>query len=382
MRIVVLTKPVPDPASAGERLGPDGRLDRAASPGRRQRQRRVRPREPPSSSIEAAGEGEVIAALDGAGERPRDACARPSRWAPRAASWSPTRRSQGSARWRRRASSRRRSRRSSSTWSFAGRRHLRRRRPASSPAGVAALDRPAVPLVRRDDRARRGRRTVRVQRITADRLRRPRGADAGRSSAARRRSASRATRRSRGSWRRARRRSRRCRWPTSASTRRRSGCAGAHDQGRRFAAARAARRDEGRARGARRGGPPGRRPPRRAEAHLMAGIWVHRRDRRRRLPGQAQHRGRDARPDLAAEGRAVPTSRASSSARRSGERGRGARELRAEGPDASPSRDGRSRRGRRSSRSGSPRSSRTRSRHHPGRAPARKAATWPAPCPR
>ena len=32
MRIVVLTKPVPDPASAGERLGPDGRLDRAAIP--------------------------------------------------------------------------------------------------------------------------------------------------------------------------------------------------------------------------------------------------------------------------------------------------------------------------------------------------------------
>ena len=32
MRIVVLLKPVPDPASAGERLGPDGRLDRAAVP--------------------------------------------------------------------------------------------------------------------------------------------------------------------------------------------------------------------------------------------------------------------------------------------------------------------------------------------------------------
>ena len=32
MRIVVLTKPVPDPASGAERLGPDGRLDRAASP--------------------------------------------------------------------------------------------------------------------------------------------------------------------------------------------------------------------------------------------------------------------------------------------------------------------------------------------------------------
>lgn len=32
MKIVVLTKPVPDPAAAAERLGPDGRLDRSASP--------------------------------------------------------------------------------------------------------------------------------------------------------------------------------------------------------------------------------------------------------------------------------------------------------------------------------------------------------------
>jgi len=32
LQIVVLTKPVPDPAAAAERLGPDGRLDRAASP--------------------------------------------------------------------------------------------------------------------------------------------------------------------------------------------------------------------------------------------------------------------------------------------------------------------------------------------------------------
>ena len=32
MRIVVLVKPVPDPASGSERLGPDGRLDRAAAP--------------------------------------------------------------------------------------------------------------------------------------------------------------------------------------------------------------------------------------------------------------------------------------------------------------------------------------------------------------
>jgi electron transfer flavoprotein beta subunit len=32
VRIVVLVKPVPDPASGGERLGPDWRLDRAATP--------------------------------------------------------------------------------------------------------------------------------------------------------------------------------------------------------------------------------------------------------------------------------------------------------------------------------------------------------------
>jgi electron transfer flavoprotein alpha/beta subunit len=32
VRIVVLVKPVPDPAAGGERLGPGGRLDRAATP--------------------------------------------------------------------------------------------------------------------------------------------------------------------------------------------------------------------------------------------------------------------------------------------------------------------------------------------------------------
>ena len=32
MRIVVLVKPVPDPAAGGERLRPDWRLDRSASP--------------------------------------------------------------------------------------------------------------------------------------------------------------------------------------------------------------------------------------------------------------------------------------------------------------------------------------------------------------
>src|SRR3954452_19916006 len=32
VRILVLTKPVPDPAAGAERLGPDFRLDRSASP--------------------------------------------------------------------------------------------------------------------------------------------------------------------------------------------------------------------------------------------------------------------------------------------------------------------------------------------------------------
>ena len=58
MRIVVLTKPVPDPASGAERLGPDGRLDRAASPsvvnGNDEFALEVA-----LKLIEAAGEGEV-----------------------------------------------------------------------------------------------------------------------------------------------------------------------------------------------------------------------------------------------------------------------------------------------------------------------------------
>jgi electron transfer flavoprotein beta subunit len=32
VRIVVLVKPVPDPAAAAEKIGPDGRLERSASP--------------------------------------------------------------------------------------------------------------------------------------------------------------------------------------------------------------------------------------------------------------------------------------------------------------------------------------------------------------
>lgn len=59
MRIVVLTKPVPDPASGGERLGPDGRLDRSASPAVVNGNDEYA-LEAALKLIEAEGEGEVI----------------------------------------------------------------------------------------------------------------------------------------------------------------------------------------------------------------------------------------------------------------------------------------------------------------------------------
>ena len=58
MRIVVLTKPVPDPASGAERLGADGRLDRAASPSVVNGNDEFA-LEAALKLIEAAGEGEV-----------------------------------------------------------------------------------------------------------------------------------------------------------------------------------------------------------------------------------------------------------------------------------------------------------------------------------
>ncbi|HET7167630.1 MAG TPA: electron transfer flavoprotein subunit beta/FixA family protein [Candidatus Limnocylindrales bacterium] len=59
MRIVVLTKPVPDPASGGERLGPDGRLDRGNSPAVVNGNDEY-VLETALKLIEAAGDGEVI----------------------------------------------------------------------------------------------------------------------------------------------------------------------------------------------------------------------------------------------------------------------------------------------------------------------------------
>ena len=59
MRIVVLTKPVPDPASGGERLGADGRLDRTNSPAVVNGNDEY-VLEKALKLIEAAGDGEVI----------------------------------------------------------------------------------------------------------------------------------------------------------------------------------------------------------------------------------------------------------------------------------------------------------------------------------
>ncbi|HEY4632289.1 MAG TPA: electron transfer flavoprotein subunit beta/FixA family protein [Candidatus Limnocylindrales bacterium] len=59
MRIVVLTKPVPDPASGAERLGPDLRLDRAASPAVVNGNDEYA-LEAALKLVEAAGDGEVM----------------------------------------------------------------------------------------------------------------------------------------------------------------------------------------------------------------------------------------------------------------------------------------------------------------------------------
>jgi electron transfer flavoprotein beta subunit len=59
VRIVVLTKPVPDPASGGERLGPDSRLDRANSPAVVNGNDEY-VLEKALKLVEAAGEGEVV----------------------------------------------------------------------------------------------------------------------------------------------------------------------------------------------------------------------------------------------------------------------------------------------------------------------------------
>jgi electron transfer flavoprotein beta subunit len=69
VRIVVLTKPVPDPASGGERLLPDGRLDRANSPAVVNGNDEY-VLEKALKLIEAAGEGEVVLLTMGPGGAP------------------------------------------------------------------------------------------------------------------------------------------------------------------------------------------------------------------------------------------------------------------------------------------------------------------------
>ena len=95
MRIVVLMKPVPDPASTGERLGPDGRLDRAAVPAVVNGNDEYA-LEAALKLVEAASGGEVILLVDGAGHRARDDAQGPRDGRHAAARSSRTRRSSGS----------------------------------------------------------------------------------------------------------------------------------------------------------------------------------------------------------------------------------------------------------------------------------------------
>ena len=164
VRIVVLVKPVPDPASAGERLGPDGRLDRAAVPAVVNGNDEY-VLEAALKLIEApAGRGH--AAVDGTDQRARDAAqgARDGRDARR------PRDRPGARRLRPRLDGEGPGGgapgRSSTTWSS----------PASTssdgvggvvPAGDRGAPRPAVPLLRREIEPDMAAGTVRVRRISA-----------------------------------------------------------------------------------------------------------------------------------------------------------------------------------------------------------------------
>ena len=314
MRIVVLVKPVPDPASGGERLGPGRRgstgprrpavvngndeyaLEAAlklTEAARRRGHPRCRWRRPTAPEtmrkalamgatsgvlVTDAGARRLRHRLDGPG--PRGGRSQDARVRPR-----PRRRRHLRRRRRRRAG--RASRRCSACrTSRTPRRSSPTRPPARvrvhriSPTGYDVLEAPMPALDRR----------------------------------APRRSASRATRRSRGSWPPGRRTIATRSLADLGARPATVGGAVATTRRRRRRGAAAARRDAGRPRAGRRGRPRGRRLPRRAEDHLMAGaIWVHRRDRARRQPGQDQHGGRDARPDARRGGR-PGRRRASSSA--------------------------------------------------------------------
>ena len=204
MRIVVLVKPVPDPASAGERLGPDGRLDRAAVPAVVNGNDEY-VLEAALKLIEAAGEGEITLlsmAPANAPETLRKALAMgahrgvhvtdPALEGSCAVS---TARVLAAA-----------LRELEFDMVFAG---------IDTSDGVGGIvpggdrrpPRPAVPVLRGPHRARHGRPDGARPADQRDRLRRARGADCPWSSPGPRRSVSRATRRSRGSWPPAARRS-------------------------------------------------------------------------------------------------------------------------------------------------------------------------------
>ena len=180
---------------------------------------------------------------------------------------------EGSAPWRRRGSSPPRSRRIEFDLAFAGV-DTSDGVAGVVPAGIAALNGLPVPVVRRRDRARRGRADASASDASARPATTSSRRRCRRSSAAPRRSASRAIRRSRGSWPPAtRHRHARPGRPRDRSVDRRAAPA----RRRRSSPAdppppRAATRVD--PRGARRGGPPGRGLPRRAEAHLMADLLV------------------------------------------------------------------------------------------------------------
>ncbi len=80
MQILVLTKPVPDPAAGAERLGPGPPAGPRRLAHRRQRQRRVRARGRAPARRGARRRGGRPD--DGPGQRRPRRCARPSRWAP------------------------------------------------------------------------------------------------------------------------------------------------------------------------------------------------------------------------------------------------------------------------------------------------------------
>ena len=176
MRIVVLTKPVPDPASGGERLGPDGRLDRGNSPAVVNGNDEY-VLEKALKLIEAAGEGEVILltmAPENAPETMRKALAMGATRGvlvtdPAIAGSDTVATTRILAAALRTLVVRPRLRRC---------RHVRRRRRCRR-GGRCGAHRDAVPVVRRVDRSRRGRPHGAREAHHHRRLRCPRGADAG-----------------------------------------------------------------------------------------------------------------------------------------------------------------------------------------------------------